>query len=382
MQHRVRIVDIAEELGLSTATVSNVIHGKTKKISDETVRRVQALIEERGYIPSMAGILLAQNSSGIIGVVVNDHRKYEGRVFEDAFIASAVNALSAEIERAGMFLMIKAARKQEEIVRFASMWNMEGLVLIGFCEEDYAGLREKMHIPFVIYEGFFVTVQDRSERNRVDRKNMIQGCKNPIVEDDFHGFLHRNCEGTEQFRFFSESERVSNLLIDNFDGGRQVGMYLSAMGHKRILCISDNDICMDGERMAGCRSVMPQGAVDFLRVPMERGRRLQSYEAELERMCAYTAIFAVSDVYAIELLFFLQGHNIRVPEQISIVGFDDIAQSAQVCPMLTTVGQDVKKRAVLALEELARLKEDPAGGREILLPVQLVIRESVWRIDR
>lgn len=334
MQHRVRIVDIAEELGLSTATVSNVIHGKTKKISDETVRRVQALIEERGYIPSMAGILLAQNSSGIIGVVVNDHRKYEGRVFEDAFIASAVNALSAEIERAGMFLMIKAARKQEEIVRFASMWNMEGLVLIGFCEEDYAGLREKMHIPFVIYEGFF-----------------------------------------------SESERVSNLLIDNFDGGRQVGIYLSAMGHKRILCISDNDICMDGERMAGCRSVMPQGSVDFLRVPMERGRRLQIYEAELERMCAYTAIFAVSDVYAIELLFFLQAHNIRVPEQISIVGFDDIAQSAQVCPMLTTVGQDVKKRAVLALEELARLKEDPAGGREILLPVQLVVRESVRRID-
>ena len=73
MPGRVRIVDIAEELGLSTATVSNVIHGKTKKISDETVKRVQELIEKRGYIPSMAGILLAQNSSGIIGVVVNDH---------------------------------------------------------------------------------------------------------------------------------------------------------------------------------------------------------------------------------------------------------------------------------------------------------------------
>lgn len=44
-----------------------------------------------------------------------------------------------------------------------------------------------------------IIVQSRSERNRVDRKNMIQECKNPIVEDDFHGFLHRNCEGTEQF---------------------------------------------------------------------------------------------------------------------------------------------------------------------------------------
>lgn len=69
-EHRVRIRDIADELGLSTATVSNVLHGKTNKISDETLQRVQALLEERQYIPSMAGILLAQNSSKIIGVVV------------------------------------------------------------------------------------------------------------------------------------------------------------------------------------------------------------------------------------------------------------------------------------------------------------------------
>ena len=67
MAERVRIADIAEELGLSTATVSNVIHGKTKKISDETVKRVQALLEERQYIPSMSGILLARNNSRMAG---------------------------------------------------------------------------------------------------------------------------------------------------------------------------------------------------------------------------------------------------------------------------------------------------------------------------
>ena len=77
-EQRVRISDIAQELGVSTATVSNVIHGKTKKISDKTVQRVMALLEQRQYIPNMAGILLAQNSSKIIGVFVNDHEKYEG----------------------------------------------------------------------------------------------------------------------------------------------------------------------------------------------------------------------------------------------------------------------------------------------------------------
>lgn len=93
MQERVRICDIAKELGLSTAIVSNVIHGKTNKVSDETVQRVTALLEKRQYIPSMAGILLARNSSGIIGVFVNDHPKYEGHTLRDGFLASALDAL-------------------------------------------------------------------------------------------------------------------------------------------------------------------------------------------------------------------------------------------------------------------------------------------------
>ena len=90
MQERVRICDIAKELGLSTATVSNVIHGKTNKVSDETEQRATALLEERRYIPSMAGILLARNSSGIIGVFVNDHPKYEGHTLRDGFLASVL----------------------------------------------------------------------------------------------------------------------------------------------------------------------------------------------------------------------------------------------------------------------------------------------------
>ena len=91
---RIRIADIADELGVSTATVSNVIHGKTKKVSGETMKRVQKLLEERQYIPSMAGILLAQNNSKMIGVVINDHEKYGGHTLEDPFICASLNALA------------------------------------------------------------------------------------------------------------------------------------------------------------------------------------------------------------------------------------------------------------------------------------------------
>ena len=194
MEQRVRISDIAEELGLSTATVSNVIHGKTKKVSDETVKRVQALLEERRYIPSMAGILLAQNSSKIIGVFVNDHEKYEGHTLDDAFISSSLNYLSTEIEAQGQFMMVKKAKHPEEILQFASMWNMDGVVVIGFCQQDYMYLRNHMRIPFVVYDGF---------------------CDKP--------------------------ERIVNITIDNFDGGYQMGALFKRCGHHTALCISDNE---------------------------------------------------------------------------------------------------------------------------------------------
>ena len=154
-QNRVRIVDVADALGLSTATVSKVIHGKTEKISDETVKRVQQELERSGYIPNMAGILLARNNSRIIGVVVNDHEKYEGRVLEDGFVMSSLNALSHEVNEKGYFLMIKTTSDIREIPVFASMWNMDGLILMGFCEADYETLRAQMHISFVVYDGYF-----------------------------------------------------------------------------------------------------------------------------------------------------------------------------------------------------------------------------------
>lgn len=138
---RVRICDIAEELGLSTATVSNVLNGKTGKISDETVRRVMERVEAREYLPGRAGILLALNDAKIIGVFLNDHEKYEGHALDDFFIASSLNFLSAEIEGGGRFMMVKRARSAEEIICFASMWNMEG-AQGGKCQraEPFAGV--------------------------------------------------------------------------------------------------------------------------------------------------------------------------------------------------------------------------------------------------
>ncbi len=334
MEQRVRIADIAEELGVSTATVSNVIHGKTKKISDETVKRVQELLEERHYIPSMAGILLAQNNSRIIGVVVNDHEKYEGKVLEDGFVSASLNALVFALEKAGYFMMVKATQDWGEVARFASMWNMDGMVLLGFCESDYEKLRAKMHIPFVVYDGYF-------EENRA----------------------------------------ICNLTIDNFDGGRQVGAYLRQMGHRRALLIADNEICVDKERMEGFREGFRDGRTDFLQVPMNRAGRRQFYLENMERIRRCTATFAVSDIYAVEFMHLLQENGVLVPEEMSVVGFDDNALCENCFPRLTTVGQDAGRRADMAVRALKRLREQSKGARTEMLPVHLVLRDSVRELE-
>lgn len=330
-QERVRIIDIAEELGVSTTTVSNVIHGKTKRTSEETIKRVQELLEKKAYIPSMAGILLAQNDSRIVGIIVHDHEKYEHRALEDGFVAAALNALSAELDRAGYFMMVKVTADCNEIVRIASMWNMEGLVLLGFCEQDYKKLRESMHIPFVVYDGYF------SEK----------------------------------------TDKICNLVIDNFDGGYQAGAYLKRCGHTKVLCIADNYGHMDKERIEGCGAGMKEYGADFLQIPLIQKDRRRFYRENLPLITTYTAVFVVSDFYAMELIHDLEELGICVPEDISVIGFDDSLLCAKITPALTTIHQDPAERARKAVDALQKLKKGTCEETTVMLPVALVERESV-----
>lgn len=335
MEQRVRISDIAQELGLSTATVSNVIHGKTAKISDETVRRVQEALERRQYIPSMAGILLAQNSSKIIGVFVNDHEKYEGHTLDDAFIASSLNHLSTEIESRGYFMMVKKAVRADDIIKFASMWNMDGLIIIGFCAQDYMYLRSRMRIPFVVYDGY---------------------CENP--------------------------ERIANITIDNFDGGRQVGALFERQGHKRALCIADNAQGIDLERLEGFKAGFGSEGTEFLLIPMRKQERWELYRQKLALFKSVTAAFAASDHYAVDLIHFLSENGLRVPEDISVAGFDDTPICQMIHPALTTVRQDGAVRARIALEKLSLLRDGIETETAIKLPVTLVERASTRTLSK
>ena len=325
---RVRIIDIAQELGVSTATVSNVIHGKTKKISGQTVRRVQEALERRHYIPSMAGILLAQNSSRIVGVVVNAHAKYGGQPLEDGFISSALSHLSSALQEAGYFMMVQVTQDWNEIARFASMWNMEGVVVMGFCQQDYAGLKGQLHIPLVVFDGAL----------------------------DAPG-------------------QVCNLTLDNFGGGRLMGEHFRGLGYSRALCVADNRTGVDEQRFQGFREGLG-GRAELLQVPADAGERRRFYESQMDTLAACRAIFAVSDAYAAELALLLQEKGLRIPDDVALAGFDDSPLSRQVFPPLTTIRQDRGERARQTVEQLRRLRQGEGEPETVVLPVTLIPRRS------
>ena len=337
MNRRVTIKDIAEEMGVSTATVSNVIHGKTKKISDRTVAKVQEKLQESGYIPNMAAVLLAQNSSKIVCVVVSDHEKYEGKMLEDPFVAQMINTISKELAARGYFMMIKEERDIEKLVAYASMWNMAGLILMGYCSVDYERLRAKMHIPFVVVDSY-----ERNIKSYID------------------------------------------IGIDNIDGGYQAGQYLIRKGHKKILYFADNKEDCDLFRYQGMEKALQENQLtvneDFYRiVNMEKNMREKDYEVLLAYIQEkeITAVFAASDQYALEFMRFLLKKGVKVPEEISIMGFDDIPLTAQVYPALSTVSQNIPLRAKMAVEMLQNLIEGRTAGGSVLLPAKLIERESV-----
>lgn len=336
--YRITIKDIADELGVSTATVSNVIHGKTKKISDKTVAKVQEKLEESGYIPNMAAVLLAQNTSKIVCVVLSDDISYEGKMIEDPFVSGMLNYLSKELTKSGYFMMLKEEPDVNQIVRYASMWNMAGLILIGYCAVDYEKLREKMHIPFVVVDAY---------------------------RDDM--------------------KKYSDVGIDNIHGGYLAGKHLLEMGHTKIMYMANVDEDCDHDRYLGLTGAYMEKGMEYdpkdykLLNPIKEKRR-KRYEEIFAEIGNYTAAFLASDVLAIEFMNFLQDKGLSIPEDFSIVGFDDIPLAACVRPGLTTVSQNLEERSKKAVQLLKELIEGITSGRQEMLQLELVQRGSVKKL--
>lgn len=336
----IRIKDIAQRAGVSATTVSNVIHGNTKKVSQATIDKINRIIEETNYVPSMGARLLAGNGSRIIGVLVGTEENLREEKLQDPFTGSILGTIETELSRRGYYMMFHISGGMEENCQLASAWNVEGLLTIGVSEEDNLRIRSL--------------------------------AKAPVVSIDvYYG-----------------KRAIPNVGLDDFSGGYEMTKYLLKKGHRRILFLSPCDVGVERKRWEGVKKALREYRIDDveehrLLISFDRRERMEQHRRNIERYKAHTALFFSSDFYAAEGMQFLHDEGVSVPGDISVAGFDNNSYATLMRPELTTVGQDVREKGLQAVEMLMKLIENGSEDgvdTQRQLPIRIVERASVRQI--
>lgn len=336
----ITIKDMAEKAGVSPTTVSNVLHGRTGKMSPDTLKRVQDVIEESNYVSNMGARLLANYGSRLIGVIVTYDRSRDQNAVQDPFYSEIIGALEQEIRTNNYFMLLYTSANVDESVRMAAAWNVEGLVVLGCPPEDCPKFKERTSVPIVFIDSYF-------KDNKFD---------------------------------------YYNVGLNDFGGGYEMTKYLIRRGHRRIAFLADNEqpVGVDFERLRGYKQALNEANIpfrekDFIPLHFKKViRHTQLLEFAQERLRDYTALFFASDFYASDAINTFFSVGLRVPEDISVAGFDDNVFAWHCRPALTTVQQKVADKAYYAVGLLLKIiNGEECIEKNIHLPVKLIVRQSV-----
>lgn len=336
MSNMVRLEDIAELAGVSRTTVSNVLHGNTKRVSLKTIDRVKKIIDEQGYVPNMASQILSGSSSKIIGVVLGYRETHGMLAIQDPFVGEFLGTLKSEAEKDGYFIMLTGGEDYLKVVESASQWNVEGLIILGYQEEKYESLRKKLNRKMVLVDTY------------------------PKGEYTFY-----------------------NVGVDDYSGGCQIGAYLYKRGFADAIYVAETREGGDYYRWLGFKKEMERdgrfcGKSRYFLAPKQTELRMKKYREWIPFFLKAGAVAFSSDYAAVEAINFLKDEGIKIPEQVSVTGFDDNMFAQMVRPMLTTVHQDVQRKAKLAMDCLLRqIRGEQPEEKNIKGPVRLVERDSV-----
>lgn len=325
------IRDIAARAGVSKAAVSYVLNGRPG-VSARTRQRVLAIVEELGYRPNTVARSLAGKRTQTLGLAIPD--------ISDMFYADIIRGVESAANAAGYTLTLCTTRsdprREREAVDSLMSGRVDGVILMAYhLDPDYLGRQSTAGRPFVL-----------------------------LGHPDAGPALH-------------------SVSVDNWEAGYKAAEYLYGLGHRRIAFIHGSLRSRDTwYRFHGFRRALERLGADLPEAYVRVGefRREGGLRATLELMSLPdppTAIFAANDQMAIGALEAIAATGRRVPEDVSVVGVDDIEAASLIRPALTTVRQPTDEMGRRAVELLLRLigGEQPQP-RRILLPVTLVVRDS------
>ena len=330
--------EVAENAGVSIATVSHVING-TRFVSPEVRKRVKNVMQELGYRPNSLARSLRIGETKTIGMIVPDvsnqffadiSRQIENISFQQDYSVILCNT-DNNIEKQLSYISTLLTKQVDGVVFISAGESPEHLEQLSFSQ-----------VPVVV----------------VDRDAALA--------------------------------YADVVLLDNKDAGYKAARHLAELGHQQIACISGpNDLAPSMLRVEGFKKALADAGLPCKKEYMVMGDFLfsggeKSMNTLLNQNPIPSAVFALNDMMAIGAITAIRKAGLRVPEDISVVGFDDIEMASAVSPTLTTISQPIKQMAQIAAELLIKKIKSKTLQNEnqrYLLEAKLVIREStqVWR---
>lgn len=309
------IREIAKRAGVSTATVSNVINGKLSKVSPETREKIEEIIKETGYKPSVMARSLVKKESRLIGVVVPYLGKDED-FFTNPYNAHIIASLEKYIRRKDYYLMLRCVGDPREILPLLSSWNVDGAFFLGVYKDEVPEIRKQIDIPIVYLDTY------------------------------------------------APGEKIVNIGIEDYRGGYLSARYLIGKGHKKLALVTP-DIESEGvikERYRGFSDACKEAGV-----PLKKGNIYYSESTYNSAVVVgqdiginsgdFTAIACMSDIVAFGVIEGLKQCGIRVPYDMSVIGFDNLPDCELMTPKLTSVAQDFEWKARKASDYLFKMIE-------------------------
>jgi DNA-binding LacI/PurR family transcriptional regulator len=329
----VSIKDIARAAKVSHPTVSRAL-SNSPLVKGETAKRIRQIAASLGYRPSAIARSLATKRTKTIGVVVTS--------IADPFIADVISGVEEAANDHGysVFLANSNANPDREVrvVHSFHERRVDGiLVTASRVGALYVPLLSQLKVPIVLINN-----------------------QHPDETDEF----------------------IYSVTIDNIKASTEVMRHLIGLGHKRIAYIGDRGgFQSDIERLAGYRQALAFAEYPFLPELVVHGDGKpegggQAMESLLALLNPPTAVFCYNDMSALGALRALHSHGIKVPEELSLVGFDDLAIASYTSPLLTTVSQPKQQMGRMAMEIMIKLLSRIDSKTNIKVEGELIVRES------
>jgi LacI family transcriptional regulator len=333
----VTIYDIAKRVGCASSTVSKALND-SKEVSEKRKKEILAIAKEMGYVPNSSARRLATKNSWSIGILYSENLNIG---LEHHFFGGILESFKTYVEDLGYevtFVSGKVGAQSLSYLEWCKYKNIDGVLIVTVDIED-ENLKE-------------LTESDI-----------------PMVSVD-NGLLH-----------------VPTIISDNHQGSRMAIEYLMVRGHKRIAHIAGPSVSYAGvERLDAYKNTL---LVNGYEVEEELIVEADNYDYKSgikamdqllhQNLEVPKAIYAASDDIALGAIKSLRTHGYKVPEDVAIVGFDNIELSRYTVPALTTVSQQknlIGEEAARQLVALINGEEDVDPDHIKRVPVELMIRES------